>query len=107
MMVALRRDWTNGAMIIDAANMQWDTVHIVIKDGLNFSMSITKEAIRAGGRGVKTGASFSGLLTKNGSTTDMMKVMMENAMSAREPMRPTWPVKSSESLASAGASYRR
>jgi len=87
--------------------MQWDTVHIVINVGLYFSISITNEAMRAGGRGVKTGESFSGLLTKNGSMTDMTKVMMENAMSAMEPMRPTWPVKSSDSLASAGASYRR
>lgn len=79
----------------------------MINVGLYFSISTTNEAMRAGGRGVKIGASFSGLLTKKGSTTDMTKVMMENAISAREPMRPTWPVKSSDSLASAGASYRR
>jgi hypothetical protein len=107
MMVAVRRDCTKGAMTMDAAKMPWDTVHIVINDGLYFSKSVTTDARRAGGRGVKTGASFSGLLTKNGSMTDMMNVMMENAMSAREPMRPTWPVKSSDALASAGASYRR
>lgn len=104
MSVALRRDWTNGAMIIDPAKMQWDAVQVVRREGLYFSNSKTNEAMRAGGRRVKFGLSSSGLRTNHGRMTDMVNVMMEKAMSAVLPIRPTWPVKSSCCLASAGAS---
>jgi hypothetical protein len=55
--VALRRDWTKGAMIIEPAKIQWDAVHAVSSEGLYFSTSITNDAMLAGGRGVNPGAS--------------------------------------------------
>lgn len=82
-------------MIILLAKMQCAAVHAVIREGLYFSIPVTIPAMLFGGRGVKPGAfSSSGLRTKNGSKTDMTKVMMENAISAVEPTRPTLPVKS-------------
>jgi len=103
-MVADLSDWTNGAKIMEPANIQCETIQVVSKDGLYFSTSMTKEAMLAGGRGVNPCISSSGLLTKNGRTTDMTNVMIEKAISAMEPIRPTWPVKSPPTLASAGAS---
>lgn len=102
--VALRREVTKGARIMALANTQCEMMYAVRREGLNFSMPSTKEASFAGGRAVYGGSASSGLLTTKGSSTDMMNVMMENPMSAREPMRPTWPVISSEALTSAGAS---
>lgn len=94
-------------MTMDPAKMQCETIHVVSRDGLYFSISKTKDAMLAGGRGVKSGISSSGLLTTHGRTTDITKVIIENAMSAVLPIRPTWPVKSSDVFASTGASYRR
>jgi hypothetical protein len=74
---------------MDPAKIQWDTVHVVRREGLYFSISKTKEAMRAGGRRVKLGASSSGLKTNHGRMTDMVNVMMEKAMSAVLPIRPT------------------
>lgn len=76
-------------MTMDPAKMQWDTIHVVSRDGLYFSISKTKDAILAGGRGVKSGISSSGLLTIQGRTTDITKVIIEKAMSAVLPIRPT------------------
>jgi hypothetical protein len=105
--VAPCRDCTNGAMIMELANMQWDMVHIVISEGLYFSISNMNDAMPAGGRRVNLGPSSSGLLTIKGRRTDMTNVMMEKAINAMLPMRPTWPVTSLASFTSAGASYRR
>ena len=74
---------------MEPAKMQCDAVHVVSKEGLYFSTSNTNVAILCGGRGVNPGASSSGLLTSQGRTTDMMKVIIEKAMSAVEPIRPT------------------
>ncbi len=102
--VALRKDETNGARTMALAKMQCDATYAVNSEGLNFSTLPTKVAILAGGRAVKGGSSSSGLLMTKGSRTDMIKVMIEKPMSAKEPMRPTWPVMSFEALTSAGAS---
>ena len=104
MIVALLSDCTNGAMIMDPAKMQCETVHVVSRDGLYFSTSITIDAMLAGGLGVNPGASSCGLFTNHGRMTDMTNVMMLKAISAMDPMRPTWPVRSPVVLASAGAS---
>jgi negative regulator of replication initiation len=74
---------------------------------LYFSSS-DKPMMLFGGREVKFGHfSSSGLWTKKGSRTDMKNVMIEKAMRAVEPIRPTLPVRSPAALTSAGASYRR
>lgn len=107
MRVALRRDWTKGARHMAAAKTPCEIVHAVRREGLNFPAFSTRVASFAGGRAVKGGSSPSGLLTMKGSRTDMMKVTTENPINASEPMRPTCPVISSDSLTAAGASYRR
>lgn len=92
---------------MEQAKMQCEIVQAVRREGLYFSSLVTNDATLAGGREVKPGASSSGLLTNQGRVTDMMKVMIEKAIKAIEPIRPTCPVKSAAFLTSAGASYRR
>ncbi len=100
MIVALLRDCTKGAKTIEDANMQWAIVHTVNRDGLYLAAPVTTPA-----RDTKLSAlSSSGLFTTNGRTMDMMKVMIEKAMSDMEPTRPTLPVRSPAALISGGAS---
>lgn len=107
MMVANRREVTNGAKIMDAAKIKCENVHAVRSVGLYFSSCSTTGARLAGGRGVNSGFSCSGALTIQGRTMDPAKVTMENTIKAMLPTRPTWPRVSGWSLASAGALYLR
>lgn len=104
MIVACLKLLTKGAMIILPAKIQCAVVQAVSRLGLYFASPVKC----LGGR-EKPGpfSSSSGLCTKNGRSTDITKVMMEKAMRAMEPMRPTFPVRSPAALTSAGASYRR
>jgi hypothetical protein len=90
MSVALRRDWTNGARIIEAAKTPCDSIHAVRREGLYFSALLASEEIPTGARTVNAGApSPSGLCTTHGSKTDMMNVTIEKPTSAMDPIRPT------------------
>ena len=104
MIVACLKLLTKGAMTILPAKIQCAVVHAVSRLGLYFASPVKC----LGGR-EKPGpfSSSSGLCTKKGRRTDITNVMMEKAMRAMEPMRPTLPVRSPAALTSAGASYRR
>lgn len=89
MMVAKRREVTNGASIIDAAKIRCENVHAVRRVGLYFSTCSTTGARLAGGRGVNSGFSRSGGLTTQGKMMDPAKVTSENTIRAMLPTRPT------------------
>jgi hypothetical protein len=90
MRVALRKDWTNGARIIEHAKTPCDIVHAVRREGLYFSALAASEEVLAGERDVNVDTlSPSGLCTTHGSKTDIMNVTIEKPTSAMDPIRPT------------------
>jgi hypothetical protein len=104
MIVACLRLLTKGAMTILPAKIQCAVVHAVSRLGLYFSNPVSRFG---GWVNPEPLSPSSGLCTKKGRRTDITNVMMEKAMRAIEPTRPTLPVRSPAALTSAGASYRR
>lgn len=105
--VAKRSDVTNGAKIIDPANIRCATVQAVNRLGLRSTTVLTIGAILAGGLGVKSGLSSSGDLTIHGSAIEPINVTMENTINDMLPTRPISDSGSLDCLISGGASYLR
>ena len=88
MMVAARKDVTNGAIAIEPAKMRCEKVHAVKRVSLYLSTSIRNRAMPAGGRGVNSGDSCSGDLTSHGIMIEPAKVITEKAIKDKLPIRP-------------------
>src|SRR5215469_12243860 len=85
MMVAARKDVTNGAITIEPAKMRCEQVHAVKRVGLYLSTSRRNRAMLAGGRGVNSGDSCSGDSTNHGIMTEPATVMTEKASKDKLP----------------------